>query len=418
MDSKQQGDEPQSGDSSDNTTPALSDTAAQAESTQESIETSLPHNTIDPSVKTPGPPKKGRLGLWFALVFIFLIVIGAGVVGYYGYILFNDKTTAYAEELNRFKQALATNESRLVQLQSEAKRDQQARANDLAQVSQRVTETEQRIQAQNKRLMSLATTTREDWLLAEAEYLLKLANQRVLIERSAESAIGLLEEADKILRDLASPDLFELRKELQRDLVALKLVKNVDLEGVYLKLSALADSLPALPLLRPKEMAFQQLTEVKVEEQSVEPSSLWQRFLTSLGAFSGRLDNYVRVIDHTEVALAILPPEQSAYIRLNLRFILERTQIALLRGQSAIYVKSVNDAEQWLLQYFPVSREREQFIKVLNELAAIKVEQSIPDISSSLKSLHNYIDTLHQLNRGSGTPQVMQTPVRQKEAAQ
>ena len=39
----------------------------------------------------------------------------------------------------------------------------------------------QRLDSHNKRLLSLSSTSREDWLLAEAEYLLRLANQRLLM---------------------------------------------------------------------------------------------------------------------------------------------------------------------------------------------------------------------------------------------
>ena len=46
-----------------------------------------------------------------------------------------------------------------------------------------LSQVDQRINAQQQRLINLSTTSREDWLLAEAEYLLRLANQRVLIER-------------------------------------------------------------------------------------------------------------------------------------------------------------------------------------------------------------------------------------------
>ena len=117
------------------------------------------------------------------------------------------------------------------------------------QAEGRLRAAEDRLQAQNRRLLSISTTTREDWLLAEAEYLLKLANQRVVIEKNAENAVSLLEEADGILRDLRDPDLYAIRQVLQRDLASLRLVEKIDREGMYLSLLSLAEQVNALPVL-------------------------------------------------------------------------------------------------------------------------------------------------------------------------
>src|SRR5690606_8016466 len=45
------------------------------------------------------------------------------------------------------------------------------------------------LNGQQERLRALSTTTREDWLLAEAQYLLRLANQRILTERDGANAL-------------------------------------------------------------------------------------------------------------------------------------------------------------------------------------------------------------------------------------
>ena len=83
------------------------------------------------------------------------------------------------------------------------------------------------LNGQQQRLLNMSTTNREDWLMAEAEYLLRLANQRVLIERSATSAVGLLESADAIMEQVAAglgdPELFAIRRAIAQDLAALRL---------------------------------------------------------------------------------------------------------------------------------------------------------------------------------------------------
>ena len=61
------------------------------------------------------------------------------------------------------------------------------------------------IDSHDRRLRSLTSTTTDDWRLAEVEYLLRLANQRILISKDSVTALGLLATADQILLTLADP---------------------------------------------------------------------------------------------------------------------------------------------------------------------------------------------------------------------
>ena len=60
-------------------------------------------------------------------------------------------------------------------------------------------------------MLALVGTTSQDWLMAEVEYLLRLANQRVLMERDPQGAIALLRAADDIVRDARGTTGFNLR---------------------------------------------------------------------------------------------------------------------------------------------------------------------------------------------------------------
>ena len=54
-------------------------------------------------------------------------------------------------------------------------------------------------------------TSSEDWLLAEAEYLIRLGSHRVLMEGDAQGAVALFEAADGIVRDAIGLSAFDLR---------------------------------------------------------------------------------------------------------------------------------------------------------------------------------------------------------------
>ncbi len=73
----------------------------------------------------------------------------------------------------------------LAQLRS----DQQRQLSDLLARSQQL----------ESAVDQLATVDRRDWLIAEAEYLLRLANQRLQLGRDARAAAQLLASADQVL---------------------------------------------------------------------------------------------------------------------------------------------------------------------------------------------------------------------------
>ena len=268
----------------------------------------------------------------------------------------------------------------------------------LSTVKQRLSDAEKRIFAQNRRLLSMSTTSRDDWLLAEAQYLLKLANQRVLIENSADGADALLAEADAILRDLDEPDLHMLRRAIAGDLAALRLAKRIDVEGIYLNLVALAERVDLLPLNRQSALTPIIPTEQTLDKVQSE-SLTWKEGLSqSFSRFVDSLSGLYKVRSDAEPPRPLLPPDANTYISQNLRLILEKTQLALLREQQDIYKQSLAQAQAILWRYYPDSELRTAFSESIVDLQNRVIVTELPNISTSLNLLHAYIDELHQLN--------------------
>ncbi|MFL0803484.1 MAG: uroporphyrinogen-III C-methyltransferase [Agarilytica sp.] len=254
----------------------------------------------------------------------------------------------------------------------------------------------QRITAQGKRLRAMSDTSRDDWLLAEAEYLLKLANQRIRIERSPEGAEALLEEADGILRDLDDPNMHPLRRAIAKDLTALKLLKKIDTEGIYLSLVALTDEIKNIPVVLTPRVEDQTLAAAQ-ETADQKNKTFWQVVGGSWSRFTSSFDSYVRVVQHDKKPKPLLPIQDEMYLQQNLRLMLERAQLALLREQQDIFEQSLGQADKWLATYYNESDVLVKFRDELSVLSQNKVVQTLPDISHSLHLLHEYIGELHQL---------------------
>lgn len=385
----------------------------------------------DEKLKQASKYKKSRLKFWLIPCLVILGMIACFVfgVGYWAtnYAANIDEKIAEQNvqtmgglEKNIQELSNTVNKTTADMRQLESKIRTQVESEN-AEIIQRLRAAESRLQAQNKRLLSLSTTTREDWLLAEAEYLLKLASQRALIEKNSESAASLLEEADGILRDLGDPDLYPLREVIQRDLTALRLVTNVDQEGIYLGLLALANEIDTIPVLpeyssnqvsnsnpeKPTSVINQDndqgpnqgLANENKETLSEENSfSSWKlKISSSFDRVVEKIKSSFNIVKYDESSMAMVSPEASVYVRQNLRLIIERAQLALLREQQAIYVSSLEQAEEWLYEYFPSSEMRSLFIKQLKEVADKNIVRQLPKVSESLNLLNTYIQDLHQL---------------------
>jgi len=217
---------------------------------------------------SPMPEKSRSWLLWIAIV-LWVAVIGAGV---YGGIFLKAWYAQVNQALDTQSKASADAKQSFLRIETDlteyGQSDQQvrkqmqsvegvaqslsAKAQNIAQAqNKRLDQMSLRLDGQQKRINSMSTTNREDWLLAEAEYLLRLANQRVLLERSPQNAIALLESADEIVKEVAAglgdAELFGIREALGRELTQLRLIDTADKEGVYLQLSALANAVESLP---------------------------------------------------------------------------------------------------------------------------------------------------------------------------
>ena len=117
-------------------------------------------------------------------------------------------------------QAQLQQQQRATQMQQDtlAATVEQQLAEQQDEVQNAMNEMAQRVDNTAARVLALSSVNRDDWKIAEAEYLLRLANQRVLLERNSGNAVALAQNVDEILRDLNDPDLFPVRKALAREM--------------------------------------------------------------------------------------------------------------------------------------------------------------------------------------------------------
>ncbi|MEE4662235.1 MAG: uroporphyrinogen-III C-methyltransferase, partial [Halieaceae bacterium] len=88
------------------------------------------------------------------------------------------------------------------------------------------------------------------WIIAEVEYLLRVANHRLLLARDVDTARAALEIADQRLRDTKDPGWAGVRAQIAREIAALSAYQPPDDAGLAARLSAMIEQIPSLKIDR------------------------------------------------------------------------------------------------------------------------------------------------------------------------
>ena len=387
--------------------PAEVNDQATAPTTESSKAATAPQEKQTASAASAKPAAVKKPKAWFAGSLALVAIAGVAALGFYGWQQQLGNQQQLAQLSDQLQRSEQNKQQQVEQLSS--LRKQLSAANQTGE--QTLTALEQRIEQQGKRLQSLTSTSREDWQLAEAEYLLRLAGQRLLMERGTTGAIALLEAADQLLLKLEDLDLFSVREKLSRDLTALKLAKAVDQAGVYLRLAGLSEQVMALPLL-PNQLRENTISTVPVNVTSPvdtatpAPMTAWQQLKQNFfTAFSG-MGEFIKIRQHDQQPQALLPIDGGLYLQQNIRLSIERAQLALLREEQKIYTGSLEQAAQLLNRYYDTQAQARELVSELQIQAQQSIVIELPSINGSLLALQDYTAQLHKLggvNKGSET---------------
>ncbi|MGI9281875.1 MAG: uroporphyrinogen-III C-methyltransferase [Endozoicomonas sp.] len=261
---------------------------------------------------------------------------------------------------------------------------------DLSQQEDRSERLLNRTDTLTRSLQEVAGTSQEGWKLAEVEYLLRLANQRLLMSSDTKAAKALLNSADQILLQLDNYNLYPVREALAEDIASLNSLPDFDQEGLYLKLEALTHQIYQLPLMEKEALTESSTTVSEVSETASKSSSNWQT--VALSMLGNTWESFVSLFrftpDREQKITSLLSPEENILIRQNLQLMLEQAKLSVLSRDQAIYNSSLKQASHWIEKYFSLSGS--QATAMLDELKAlgkVTVKPATTNISRALDLL-------------------------------
>ena len=103
------------------------------------------------------------------------------------------------------------------------------------------------------------------------------------------------------------------------------------------------------------------------------------------------MSGLIKITPPDQAAMPMVTPDAEYFLRTNLTLQIQVARLALLRGETAVFEQSLNDAGSWLHQYFDT--ESSQVVAALQTIDEIRGGQfaiAAPDISNSLRLLRQF----------------------------
>ncbi len=372
---------------------------SEADSNKDPLQTpaSEPAPAAEPATPVPSRPASSS-GAKAVASLALLVGLGGMALGGYSYWQLQQlgaqeadrqaslqKADEQTRQLAAGNQQLAARIGRLEQLPSAAELDERRRLLATLQSDQ------QRLAGRVEQVLG---ASREEWRLAEAEHLLRMAMLQLSAMQDVKSAEMLVAEADLILQKQDDPSAYAARQKLLEGLEALRSLPQLDRTGLFLQLGALRGQSSQLSALAPEFVNG----EAGPEDLG---QSRWQRWLDEL-------TRYVRVdFDASADVKPLLAGQTLGQVRLALSLAVEQAQWAVLNGNTEVYGQALQQASALISDHFSEDNGQARGLRErIDALAQREVEVQLPDLSSALKALQAYVEKREAPNETPAEPEM------------
>ncbi|EHS1184873.1 uroporphyrinogen-III C-methyltransferase [Vibrio vulnificus] len=340
-----------------------------------SVETNASVSQPEPTVAPQTPPattkdEQKKPSQKLSILAIIIALLGTGGVAFQ----LQQQNNQYQAQIAALQNQLQQTQSAMSNELNQVKQETVAKATEVTHKAEVVLAQQQKsIESLQLAMADVKGRRPNDWLLAEADYLVKLAGRKLFLEHDVVSATSLMESADQRIAALNDPSLVPLRKAMAKDITDLKTIPLIDRDGLVLRLTALQQQVDQLPL------ANAILPEAKtVEKQQVSDDiNNWQNnLMASLKAFS---ENFITFRTRDGNVIPLLSPEQHFYLKENIKAKIETAIKAVYQEQGEVYTTSLTTAEAWSQAFFNQDNNTvKEFTQSLKQLSEQKIQVQYP----------------------------------------
>ncbi len=353
--------------------------------TSEQVE-STPSKSVENTDQIAGSDsgqKPSKAPMVIALLAL-IVALGASGLGYQKWVEFNgvmqqgaQVVASVRDKQNEIKGRLDESGKTITAQQAAFAAQDEMLKQERAKLEQQVADMKQSLEGVFQRIGRTST----QWIVAEAEYLMRIANHRLQLEGDAATAMVALKSADERLRDSGDPIWTGVREKLASEMAELQSVKALDLTGRAAKLSGLISQVENLKLPHSGPVVADRSQETATESKGFTIDSVlkdgWEGFKSLM------------VIRQNERPLtAMLGPEQRFFLYQNLRLQLGAARLALLRRDQTLYDSSLERARAWVNEFFDQEQAVTKTMQTgIDDLKGLEIQTKLPDISGSLRML-------------------------------
>ncbi|WP_406670910.1 uroporphyrinogen-III C-methyltransferase [Raoultella terrigena] len=359
--------------------------------TEQQNQSAVVEETREAVEKTPQPEKTGKekggnkTSLVLSAVAI-AIALAAGV-GLY---------SVHKQQLSRQNAASSALAAQIAALQKSQEGQKtelegiiRQQADQLTAAKSQQDELAKQLEEVQQKVAVISGSDAKTWLLAQADFLVKVAGRKLWSDQDVTTAAALLKSADASLADMNDPSLIGARRAITDDIASLSAVSQVDYDGIILKVNQLANQIDNLRLAdnndddSPMDSDSEELSS-SIGEWRINLQKSWQSFM----------DSFITIRRRDETAVPLLAPNQDVYLRENIRSRLLVAAQAVPRHQEETYKQALENVSTWVRAYYDTDdATTKAFLEEVDKLSQQSITMSVPENLQSQAILEKLMQT-------------------------
>ena len=354
--------------------------SAVVEETREAVDTTpQPENNVE--------KKNGGSKTSLALSAIAIAIALAAGIGLYG--LTKTQATRQSEASAGLSSQIAALQKAQENQKSELEGIIKQQADQLTQAQRQQDALAKKLEEVQEKVAVISGSDAKTWLLAQADFLVKLAGRKLWSDQDVTTAAALLKSADASLADMNDPSLISARRAITDDIASLSAVSQVDYDGIILKVNQLANQIDNLRLADNND------DDTTMDSDSDELSSSISEWRLNLQkSWQNFMDSFITVRRRDETAVPLLAPNQDVYLRENIRSRLLVAAQAVPRHQEETYKQALDNVSTWVRAYYDTEdATTKAFLEDVDKLSQQSITMNVPESLQSQALLEKLMQT-------------------------
>ena len=357
-------------------------------STENAVEDAVIIESESISDAEPSPNKVKTGGLWLFSVFNFLLIVSICSAAAWSWYQWQQNQTNDSDtgvkieaELSGINSALlkidgsfAKYDAELLQINANLSEQNQVLNKNMDSLLEQILQNVDANEALKSQVADMSGRRPADWLLAEADFLVRIAGRKLWLENDVGTAMLMLQAADSRLEDIGDPSLFPVRKLIAEDIQILHQINPVSIDSVALALSGMIPQVNNLPL---NTLKIPEITGNKEQNELSDNISDWRTNISK--TWNSLVDDFIQIETSNKPILPYLSTKQRWLITEQLKLALSQAKSAALDEQESLYSNALQQATALVVEHFQLDDNNvKQFADALQQLQNTDITKDYP----------------------------------------